>query len=302
MYNGVFYLPSPVVSGHEFYGSVAAVGAAAAERTGLAEGDFATVEQIIPCGECRFCKRGQYWMCERHAIHGFAAGFGEGGFAEYLLVGKQSLVYKLPITEPDPIWSLVEPLGCAIHAVDRANIEPDDTVVLAGLGPIGLLMLPVIMQNKPRLLIALDAYENRREMGVRFGADLVLDPSSEDVVSKVKELTDGYGCDKYIHCSGNENAVAQGLNMLRRLGTYVEFSVFTNSANVNWTIIGDGKELDIHGSHLSPNTYPKAIELLSDSSIDWREIITHVFPLEEYEKAFETTNRRGECLRVVLVP
>ena len=144
MYFGTNYLPSPVVPGHEFYGSIADMGAGAKERTGLDPGDFVTVEQIVPCGECRFCKSGQYWMCERHAIHGFIPGLAEGGMAEYVLLGKQSIVHKLPITEPDPIWAVVEPLGCAIHAVDRANIEPDDTVVLAGLGPIGLLMLQLI--------------------------------------------------------------------------------------------------------------------------------------------------------------
>jgi len=302
MYNGVFYLPAPVAIGHEFYGSVAAMGAGAAKRTGLSEGDFIAVEQIIPCGECRFCKGGQYWMCERHAIHGFVSGFGEGGMAEYVVLGKQSIVYKLPINAPDPIWSLVEPLGCAIHAVSRAGIEPEDTVVLAGLGPIGLLMLQVIMQRKPRLVIALDTYENRLNMGVKFGADLVLNPASEDVVARVKDLTGGYGCDRYIHCSGNENAVAQGLSMLRRLGTYVEFSVFAKPATADWTIVGDGKELNIFGSHLSPYTYPDAIDFIGNGSLDARSVISHVFSLEEYEQAFKTAAKRDECLRVVLVP
>ena len=302
MYYDDWYPPAPVVPGHEFYGTVAAVGDRAAQTRALATGDYITAEQVVPCGACRFCASGQYWMCERQHIHGFAPGIAEGGMAEYVVLGERSLIHKLPISRPDPMWAVVEPLACAIHAVDRANIESCDTVVLAGLGPIGACMLQVIKLLRPHRIIALDTIESRLRTGLKFGADMALNPLTEDVAARVKELTGGYGCDKYINCSGNQKSVAQGLEMLRKLGVYVEFSVFSEPSTVNWTIVGDRKELSIFGAHLSPHTYPRAIEYINSGAVDARSIVTHTFPLEEYEKAFAVGKAKDNCLKIVFVP
>ena len=95
------------------------------------------------------------------------------------------------------------------------------------------------------------------------GADLGLNPSKIDVVEEVRELTDGYGCDVYIEATGHPTAVEQGLHMIRKLGTFVEFSVMREPVTVDWTIIGDTKELNIHGAHLGPYCYPVAIRMLA---------------------------------------
>jgi len=302
MYYGDWKPSEPRVHGHEFYGRIEAIGDKAAQRTGLAAGDFIAEEQIVPCGQCRFCLSGHYWMCQRQHIHGFAPGVAEGGMAQYIVLNNRSLVHKLPITRPDPVWAMVEPLGCAIHAVDRAGIEDNDVVVLAGLGSIGLCMLQVAKLKKPRLIIALDTLDIRLKRGLQFGADIALNPAEGDVVSRVKEITDGYGCDKYINSSGSPQAVVQGLTMLRKLGTYVEFSVFTEPASVNWSIIGDRKEVNIHVSHLSPFTYPLAIEYIASGAVDVKSIVTHVFQLGEFEAAFEVARDKEGCLKVVLEP
>ena len=92
------YIQPPVIPGHEFVGQVVALGTGAGERHGLAIGDLAVSEQIIPCGECRFCQRGQYWMCQRHDIYGFIKDRAEGSWAEYMVFPPLSRNHVVPST------------------------------------------------------------------------------------------------------------------------------------------------------------------------------------------------------------
>ncbi len=139
-------------------------------------------------------------------------------------------------------------------------------------------------------------------MARKLGADLTLNPRTTDAIAEVKKLTDGYGCDVYIHASGHPQGVIQGLQMIRRLGRYVEFSVFNQPTSVDWSIIGDVKELDIRGAHLSPWTYPEAIRFLATGLVKADELITHEFPLEEFQKAMAIAEKGDESIRVVLKP
>jgi L-iditol 2-dehydrogenase len=296
------YVVTPVVPGHEFFGQVVALGEGTKEKHGIALGDWVAVEQIIPCGVCRFCEEGSYWMCERHYIFGFKRHEAEGGFAEYMRLPRNSRIHRLPEGFPLRVAPYIEPLGCAIHAVDRADITFRDVVVIAGMGAIGLGMLQVARLRNPRLLIAVDVIEKRLDLAKKLGADLVLNPKVVDVVEEVKRLTDGYGCDVYIHASGNPQGVIQGLSMLRRLGRYVEFSVFNAPTTVDWSIIGDVKELDIRGAHLSPWTYPVAIRFLHEGLVKADDIITHELPLEEFKRGLELAEKGDEAIRVVLKP
>jgi L-iditol 2-dehydrogenase len=296
------YVKTPVIPGHEFYGQVVALGEGAKEKYGFSLGDWVVSEQIIPCGVCRFCVEGDYWMCERHYIYGFKKGEADGAFAEYMKFPANAVNHKLPEGFPLRVAPYVEPLGCAIHAVERAEIRFRDVVVIAGMGAIGLGMLQVARLQNPRVLIAVDVIEKRLALAKKLGADVVLNPRTVDAIAEVKKLTDGYGCDVYIHASGHPQGVIQGLQMIRRLGRYVEFSVFNQPTSVDWSIIGDVKELDIRGAHLSPWTYPEAIRFLHAGLVKADELITHEFPLTEFKKAMEIAEKGEESIRVVLKP
>lgn len=296
------YVKPPVVAGHEFYGKVVEIGDTLRGRTGLKAGDYITSEQIIPCGECRYCRAGKYWMCEAHNIRGFQKGVAEGGMAKYMKLGERDRIHLLPTAADDVKWTMTEPLACAIHVVQRAGVEFDDCVVLAGLGPIGLCILQLLKLKNPRRIIALDVMEDRLLLGRKFGADVLVNPQAEDAEKKVRELTEGYGCDIYINNSGSPKAVVQGLGMLRKLGRYVEFSVFTEKTSVDWSIIGDRKELDILGAHLSPYTFPAAIEFLNRGVVRVDEIITHTYPIKAFRTGFETARKKDGSLKVALIP
>jgi threonine dehydrogenase-like Zn-dependent dehydrogenase len=296
------YCQPPITPGHEFVGEVVALGEGAAEKYGLALGDHAISEQIVPCWECRFCRRGQYWMCDRkHDVYGFRQRT-PGAMAEYMLFPADAINHKVPKTLTTRQAVYIEPLSCAIHAVQRGNIELGDTVVVAGCGPLGLGMVATAHLKHPGLLIALDPHPNRLEVARHCGADLVMNPDEVDVVEEVRKLTDGYGCDVYIEATGHVEGVPQGLRMIRRLGTFVEFSVFNEPATIDWTIIGDTKELNIHGSHLGPFCYPLAMDMILKGQVPADEIVTHEFPLEQHNDAFQMVLEAKESIKVMLVP
>lgn len=137
---------------------------------------------------------------------------------------------------------------------------------------------------------------------MEYGADLVMNPARMDVAEKIKELTDGYGCDVYIEASGSEKSVKQGMKAIRFQGRYVQFGVFPDEISVDWNDIGDGKEITIYGSHLGPHCYEPVIRGIMDGSIHTEGLISHKFKLEDWEKAFETAEKDPDAYKVMLVP
>ena len=296
------YIDTPVIAGHEFLGQVVALGEGAAERLGLSVGDLAVSEQIVPCWQCRFCRRGQYWMCQVHDIYGFRKVRAEGSWAEYMRFPANALVHKVPSDVLPEHGALIEPLSCAIHAVERANIQLGDAVVIAGMGPIGLCMLQVARLKSPGLLAAVDLQQSRLSLARSLGADVTLNPNEENIVERILGATDGYGCDVYIEASGSGSGVTQGLKMIRKLGTFVEFSVLGKPVSVDWSIIGDEKELNVLGAHLSPYCYPTAIRFLCEKSVEVTRLVTHTFPLTDFKRGIDLVHDQVESLKVILVP
>lgn len=296
------YIETPVTPGHEFVGQVVDLGEPAAIGDSLAPGDLVVSEQIVPCWQCRFCRRGQYWMCQRHDIYGFKRERAEGSWAEYMRFPAGAINHRVPSEIRPEHAALVEPLSCAIHAVERGEIQLGDVVVIAGMGPIGLCMLQMARLKGPGTLVALDLQEHRLRLARELGADLALSPSDEDVVQRVLDLTGGYGCDVYIEATGAGAGVVQGLRMIRKLGTFVEFSVHAGPVAVDWSVIGDQKELNIHGAHLGPYCYPRAIQYIADGSVAADKIVTHTLPLERFQEALDLAHRQTESVKIVLVP
>ncbi|WP_300567146.1 alcohol dehydrogenase catalytic domain-containing protein [uncultured Acetatifactor sp.] len=281
----------PFIPGHEFLGHVAARGK---NVTAYEIGDRVIADQIIPCGECRFCRTGRYWMCEPHAIFGFQKE-NNGGMAEYVRFPKNAVVHRVPEEMTLEQALMIEPYSCSKHAVDRADISIEDVVVISGAGTLGLGMITYARQMNPARLIALDMMDERLQKAKEFGADIVINPGKEDALQIIRDMTEGYGCDIYIEATGHPSSVVQGLQMVRRLGRFVEFGVFAQQTTVDWTLIGDNKELDVLGSHLSPYCYPYVIENIANGKLKTEGIVKTFFRLEEWEKAFDyATGKYGD--------
>ena len=293
------YVEPPVTPGHEFTGRIAAIDGAAADRWQVATGDRVVVEQIVPCGECRYCAGGSYWMCQRNDIFGFHRAV-QGAMAEFIRIPPGARVHKISAELPAAHAAFAEPLSCALHAVDRADIGDGDTVVIAGLGPIGLGMVAGARARRPGQVVCVDADPRRLEVARACGADITVNLADGDPVQTVLDLTDGYGCDVYLDATGHPSGVTQGLAMLRKLGCFVEYSVMREPVTVDWTIIGDSKELDIRGAHLGPRCWPRAIAMIEDGRVPLERIVTHQIPVQDVEEGLRLVARGRESIKVVL--
>ena len=300
--NGVqAYVKPPVIPGHEFFGVVDELGDDAAAQFGVRPGDRVIAEQIVPCDRCRFCRSGKYWMCEVHNIFGFQREVADGGMSEYMLIPKTARVHVIPPEISLEDAAIIEPLSCGIHTVNRGDIQLDDVVVIAGAGPIGLMMVQVAKLKTPKKLVVIDMVPERLALATSFGADVVINPKEQDALAIVQSLTDGYGCDVYIEATGSPSGVTQGLSLIRKLGRFVEFSVFGAETTVDWSIIGDRKELDVRGSHLGPYCYPIAIDLLSRGLVTSKGIVTHDYTFPQWDEAIKVANS-VDSIKVLMKP
>lgn len=292
------YIEAPVIGGHEFCGEVVSMGA---EVTEYEIGDILVSEQIVPCNECKFCREGKYWMCERSAVFGFKQ-YAQGGFAEYVKLSENCINHKVPNGFTLEQAVLIEPIACGMHAVEKGNIQHSDVVVVAGLGAIGLAIVNMARLYIPKLIIGIDMKANRLQMAKEFGADVVLNPSECDVAEEIKRLTDGLGCDLYIEASGSEKSVVQGLESLKNLGKYVQMGVFADLVKADWNVIGDGKEISIYGSHLSGLDYPAVIKGIESGLIKTDGLISHKYKLENWQDAFKAAENLPDAVKIMLIP
>ena len=167
------WVEPPFIPGHEFLGRIVYVGG---NVKGYELGDRIAVDQIAPCGACRFCKDGHYWMCQPHRIYGFFKDYC-GGMAEYVRIPtKHSVIHRVPEELTLQQALCIEPYGCSKHCVDRAQIGSEDVVVLSGAGTLGLGMVTYARMRNPKKLIVLDMKDDRLAKAKEFGADLVWNP------------------------------------------------------------------------------------------------------------------------------
>lgn len=285
------YAEPPFIPGHEFLGKIVLKGENVTEYQ---IGDRITADQIVPCGECRYCKTGRYWLCQPHNVFGFK-NYLNGGMAEYVRYPKTAVLHRVPDSMPLLDALLIEPYGCSKHAVDRAEVTNEDIMVISGAGTLGLGMITYARMKNPAKLIALDILPERLKKAMDFGADLVMNPAEEDVAQRILDMTEGYGCDVYIEATGHPASVIQGLKMIRKQGRFIEFSVFAEETSADWSVIGDGKELELRGSQLSPYCFPFVIEHIMNGSLQTKGIVSKTFSIDEWEKAFDhATGKYGD--------
>lgn len=295
------YIEAPMIPGHEFIGRVVETGDGFLNKDGIKVGDRVISEQVVPCGTCRFCRNNQYWMCQIHDVYGFK-NYLNGGFAEYMIFPAKAIIHRVPDSLPLEAAVLIEPFSCSMHAVDRADIHEGDVVVISGAGTLGLGMVAAAKAKNPGRLVSLDINEDRLKLARGLGCDLALNPLKDDIYSIIGEMTDGYGCDIYIEATGYPGSVNQGLKLIRKLGRFVEFSVFNEPVTCDWSIIGDVKEIDILGVSLSPFCYPKVIEGITKGSLKTDGVVTDIYPLSRFMEAFDACKRGHSSVKVVLKP
>lgn len=284
----------PVVLGHEFVGIVEDVGS---DVHHIARGQHVAVDPNIACGMCYYCRRGLVHLCTNLRALGVDL---DGGMAEFCMAPMQQ-VYVLPERMKPGASVYVEPVSCAIHGIDRANISIGDTVVIIGGGTIGLLMLQLAKNAGAARTILVEPLEYKRRIATELGAEIVINPKETDTKSSIMDVTD-VGADVVIECAGTPPTAQLSLELARRGGTVEFFGVCSIGEKIrlepNQVYFN---ELTIVGSYVNPNTFSRAIALLDSGKVRVDNFHTTTFPLEEVHKAL-AFQREGKTIKCIIEP
>ncbi len=275
----------PLVPGHEFCGEVAAAG----DDAGIAVGTFAAVDPSLPCGRCTGCRRGRANLCERWAAVGVTT---DGAFAEYVRV-PASNVYTLPASLPRQWGTIVEPLSCAIHAMDRVGDVLGRGILLYGAGTMGLLLVQLIRRAGAATIDVVDVRPERLPIAEALGADEVA--GEAHALSRPK-------WDLVVDATGAVGAIEDGLARVARGGTFLVFGVAAADATARFSPFAIyNEEITILGSMAVLHSFGRAVELLASRAVDAEPLITSRLPLASYEEAIAAV-RRGDGFKTQLVP
>ena len=283
----------PYTPGHEFSGTVAAVGVMV---KGIAVGDFVSAEMHVACGHCLQCRSGQAHVCRFVKILGVDA---DGAFADYVKV-PGSNVWKLDKVLPREWGSLFDPFGNAVHTVLSGAIA-GQTVAVMGCGPIGLFAIAVAKACGAAKVFAIEPNAKRRGLAETMGAGMTLDAGASDVVEQVKDATDGNGVDVLLEMSGHPAAIRQGFKLLRMGGRASLLGIPARAVELDLAdavIFKGATVLGINGRKMYETWY-QAEALLKDGKIDLGPVITHRLPLERFDEAMRLLET-GEASKILL--
>jgi threonine 3-dehydrogenase len=283
----------PIIVGHEFMGTVAAVGDAVRS---VRIGDRVSAEGHIADLVCLLCRTGQAHICERVQIIGVDR---DGAFAEYIAIPEYN-VWRLDAAIPDECAAIFDPLGNAVHTVMAAGVSIK-SVVITGVGSIGLMAIPVSRAAGATSVYAVDVNPAKLELAKRLGADGTFLAGQPNVVQEIKNLTNGDGVDVLLEMSGQGAAIDAGLQMVRNGGTAALLGIPSDNVNINLAerIIFKGLTvLGINGRRMFETWY-QTQALVKSGRVDLRPIITHVLPFTQFDRAFELV-RTGEAVKIVL--
>jgi threonine 3-dehydrogenase len=285
----------PLIPGHEFAGVVAGLGRGV---TTVKEGDLVSAEMHVACGKCMQCRIGEAHICQHVRILGVDE---DGAFAEYAIIPETN-IWKLSPSIPHEYASLLDPLGNAVHTVLSGPIAAQ-TVAVTGCGAIGLFSIAVAKACGAAKVFAVEVNDHRRAVAARMGADVVLNPATDNVVERIKDETAGTGVDVLLEMSGVATAIRSGFAALRTGGRASLLGIPSKPFELDFAkdIIFKGAiVLGINGRKMF-ETWFQMEALLATGKLNLEPVITHRLKLSEFEQAMELL-RTGEAIKVVLKP
>lgn len=281
----------PRIFGHETAGVIAAVGA---EVRGWQPGQRVVVLHHIPCMHCGYCLNENYSMCEVYKTISTTAGFvpSGGGFAEYVKVPGHIVQHGGLIEIPDDVTfeqaSFVEPTNCCLKAVKKAQVQPGQTVLVTGAGPIGLMFVMLVKYFGARA-IATDLIPSRLEKARQLGADAAFDPRDADLPAKIHALTNNMGVDTTLLAVPSDKAFFQALDCTRKGGKILFFAEFPDEVEIpiNPNVLYR-REIDLMGSYSSSyKVQSLAADIVFNKRIDVDALVSDRFPLSDLAAAVD---------------
>ena len=289
----------PMTFGHEVAGTVERVGP---EVHHVQAGAFVAAETHIACGVCSTCRTGRAHICRNLRILGVDT---EGAFAEYVVVPATNAWIVGEGIHPDHA-SVMEPFGNAVHATFGTEGGEDlltNPVAVIGCGPIGLFAVGIARALGAWKVIAIEPNDERRALAAKMGADLLVDPKTEDPVQVVLDATEDNGAEVVLEMSGNATAIDQGTRMVARGGRMSLLGLPDGPVTLelnDQVIFKEARVQGVTGREMF-RTWQQTTTLLSTGRVDVSPVITHRFPIDRFEEAFEIA-ASGHAAKVIVFP
>jgi L-iditol 2-dehydrogenase len=296
---------APRIFGHETSGVVAAVGAGV---TKYAPGDRVVVFHHIPCRQCYYCRHKTFAQCPTYKKVGCTAGFepSGGGFAEYVRVMdwivEQGTV-KIPQGVSFEQACFVEPVNTCMKGIEALRLQPGETVLAIGQGPIGII-LSVLARRAGATVITSDLYPERLRIGKSLGFDQIIDASQQDAVRSVREQTEGRGADAVMLAVGSNALIRPAMDAARPGGRVLLFAQTQRGETVvdPAAICVDEKAL-VGSYSASVDLQEESIRFVMNREMDLEQLISHRFPLQDAAQALDlAAHPQPASMKVVIQP
>ncbi|OON85977.1 hypothetical protein BXO88_10140 [Oribacterium sp. C9] len=297
----------PLILGHEFSGEVVEIGEAVKPLNLFEVGDHVAVNPVQTCGACPACMRGEFNECTHAGVIGTSV---DGAMAEYVKA-KYTNVFKIDPSIPFEHAAISEPLACATHAVNRLDILPGQTVVIYGVGGIGLMMTQLCKAFGAAKVIVVARKDYGLEKAIECGADHVINNTrtdspyyASDVAARVRELNGGELAQRAILAAGSIEALQDSLNVTGPCATIVFFGQAGPNDKLAVPVLDCLKaEKTLKFSWLAPLVWDQVFKLIASGQVDLSKIITHKFSLEDAEKGirFMRESKEPKVKGVIIV-
>lgn len=286
-----FVIEPGIILGHELVGHIAQKGG---RVLGLDVGDRVVVNPNDYCCACHYCRSNRPNLCENLK----ALGVGiDGAFAKYVKTSEK-VCYRISDAVAPEAAVLAEPLACVINGTNKVMARPGETAVIMGAGPIGLLFLGMFRAAGVAKIIVSEVSGFRRDFARSAGADLVVDPASQDLDSAVSVET-AYGPDIVVDAVGSQ--MAQGIDIVGKGGRFLIIGGKTGAVASFDQINVITKEIKIMGTFLANASFESSVKMLESSKIDALKMATHNIPLERIHEGIKLLEE-GRAIKVVVIP
>ncbi|HEX6128833.1 MAG TPA: zinc-binding dehydrogenase [Candidatus Limnocylindria bacterium] len=297
-----FWPPSfPFTPGHEWAGEIVKLGPGA-DRYGWSVGDRIAGTSHDACGVCQKCVEGRYNLCENYGKEGLHRQYGHnytGADATYVVQGVKT-IFRLPDGLGFDEGAIIDPASIALHVANRGGVAPGDTVAITGAGAIGLLAADAaLIRGAGRVIVI--GRGSRLDKARSLGLEAV-DSTAGDPVATVRAMTEGLGADVVLECAGVPETVRWALDMLRRGGRCAAVGIPTQSVEIPLQkLVLD--ELELVGSRASAGEMRRVMPHVAQGRMRVAEMITHRFPLAQYQRAIDTFNDRSSgAIKIIVNP
>jgi L-iditol 2-dehydrogenase len=291
---------APVVLGHEAVGVVSEVGA---HVDAFHVGDRVFVHHHIACMNCDECRKGKFTLCRQFK----KTNYVPGGFAEYFKAGAAHVktdTLKLPDSMSFEEATLIEPLACALHGIERLDVKPSDRIAVVGTGTIGLMLIETLKAYGVSDIVAYEMIPWRQKMAEKKGAKAVrvADSHLDRELETLEETLGWNQFDKVCVMAKDVKAMEIGLKLTGKGGKLLLFATPAPEEYLKFYVSeAFFKEMEVLLTYsANQNNTREALRLIDNHMIDAKSYITHRFALNELDKAIAQTIGRGECLKCIV--